>query len=134
DDVRVTAICDVNQRNIAKARERINTNYGSPDVKVYADFLRDPQNKCGMMPIKLPVSLSHTRNFVDAVKQGTRAICDIETALRSDTLCHLSLIAVKLGRKFGWDPKAEQFIGDDAANAMLQPRPIRGNWMLPKAG
>lgn len=94
-------------------------------------FLRDPQNKYDQMPIKLPISLSHTRNFVDAVKQGKRAICDIEAAVRSDTLCQLSLIAVKLGRKLKWDPQAELFIGDDTANAMLQRRPFRGEWKLP---
>jgi hypothetical protein len=49
-------------------------------------ILQDPASKVGTMPIKLPVSIEHTRNFVDAVKNGTRAICDIETAVRSDTL------------------------------------------------
>ena len=38
DDVRVTAICDVNQRNIAAATEHIAKAYGSPDVKVFPDF------------------------------------------------------------------------------------------------
>ena len=46
-------------------------------------FLRDPQNKYDTMPIKLPISHDHARNFVDAIKNGTRAICDIETAVRS---------------------------------------------------
>ncbi len=32
--------------------------------------------------------------------------------------------AVKTGRRLHWDPKAERFIGDDAANAMLS-RPQR---------
>jgi predicted dehydrogenase len=130
----------------AKAAPITFVNDGTPEIKhgirfvgqsgwVHVDrqtitahdeaFLRDPQNKCGQMPIKLPISLSHTRNFVDAIKQGKRALCDIETAVRSDALCQLSLIAVKLGRKLKWDPQAEQFIGDDAANAMLQPRPFR---------
>ena len=38
DGVRVTAICDVNQRNIRSARDHIAKAYGSPDVKVFADF------------------------------------------------------------------------------------------------
>ncbi len=33
-------------------------------------FLRDPQNKYDTMPIALPISLDHVRNFVDAVKSG----------------------------------------------------------------
>jgi len=95
-------------------------------------FLRDPQNKYDTMPVKLPVSNNHTRNFLDAIKNGTRAICDIETAVRSDSLCQLALIAVKQGRKLRWDPQAERFTNDDAANAMLQPRTFRGDWKLPE--
>jgi hypothetical protein len=56
-------------------------------------ILRDPANKEGTMPIKLPASLEHTRNFIDSIKAGTQAICDIETAVRSDTLCQLAAIA-----------------------------------------
>jgi predicted dehydrogenase len=94
-------------------------------------LLRDPQNKAGKMGIKLPVSHDHSRNFLDAVRQGRRAICDIETAVRSDTLCQLAYIAVKLGRKLRWDPKAEQFPGDPEANRLLAHRAFRGPWELP---
>ena len=97
------------------------------------NLLGDPQNKSGTMPIKLPVSGSHTRNFVDAIRKRGRAICDIETAVRSDTLCQLALIAVKQGCKLQWDPQAERFVNNDAANALLQPRPFRGEWKLPEA-
>jgi len=96
-------------------------------------LLRDPGNKCGAMPVKLPVSNRHTYNFVEAIRSGGSAICDVETAVRSDTLCQLALIAVKRGRKIQWDPKAERLIGDDAAAAMLQPRVFRGPWKLPDA-
>jgi predicted dehydrogenase len=94
-------------------------------------LLRDPQNQCGAMPRKLPVSREHTRNFMDAVRNGTPAICGIETAVRSDTLCQLALIAVKQGRKLEWDPAGEQFVNDAAAGALLQPRTFRGDWKLP---
>lgn len=92
--------------------------------------LRDPQNKCGTMPVKLPVSRDHARNFIDAIRGHTRAICDIDTAVRSDTLCQTALIAVKRGRRLEWDPQAERFVGDDEANAMLRHRPFRGDWKL----
>ncbi len=94
-------------------------------------ILHDPGNKCGAMPIALPVSVDHTRDFVDAVKQGGRAIADVETAFRSDTLCQLALIAVQRGRELHWDPRTERFVNDPAANAMLQPRDLRGGWKLP---
>jgi hypothetical protein len=94
-------------------------------------LLRDPQNKVDTMPVKLPVSNHHTDNFIEAIKTGSRAICDIEAAVRGDTLCQLALIAVKQGRKLQWDPQAERFVGDEASNAMLQPRTFRGAWKLP---
>ncbi|MHB8970221.1 MAG: Gfo/Idh/MocA family protein [Pirellulaceae bacterium] len=98
------------------------------------ELLRDPQNQVGVMPVQLPVSDHHHRNFIEAVKNDRRAICDIETAVRSDTLCLLALISVKAGRKLTWDSQAERFVQDDAANAMLQPRPCRGDWKLPSVG
>ncbi len=95
-------------------------------------LLRDPQNKLGTMPVKLAVSAHHSRDFVDAIRQKRRAICDVDTALRSDTLCQLALIAAKrAGRELKWDPRAERFTNDEAANALLQPRPMRGDWKLP---
>lgn len=42
------------------------------------------------------------RNFADAIRNRTRAICDIDTAVRSDILCQLALIAVKRVRRLGW--------------------------------
>jgi len=91
-------------------------------------LLRDPQNKYGTMPVTLPVSIDHTRNFLDAIRGGTRAICDIETAMRSDTLCQLALIAVQEGRTLLWDPRTERFPDTPAANARLRLRAIRGKW------
>jgi predicted dehydrogenase len=97
-------------------------------------LLRDPANKAGTMPIELPESLEHTRNFVDAVKAGARSICDIETAVRSDMLCQLASMALKARRTLAWDPEGETFGGDAAANALLEARPFRGEWKLPEIG
>ncbi len=94
-------------------------------------LLRDPQSKVGAMALKLPVSTQHTRDFLDAIRRRGRAICDVEAALRGDTLCQLGLIAIKTGRALRWDPAAEQIVGDDGAAALLAPRPFRGEWRLP---
>lgn len=102
-------------------------------IKASSDgLLRDPANKDGTMPIKLPVSIEHTRNFVDAVKSGTRPICDIETSVRSDTLCQLASVVLKAHRKLAWDPQTESFGTDTEANALLNQRPFRGEWKLPE--
>jgi hypothetical protein len=82
------------------------------------------------MPIQLPVSLDHRRDFLDAIRHGRPTICGIESSVRGDTLCHLSLISIHQGRKLKWDPQAETFPDDEGARAMLAPRPIRGDWKL----
>jgi hypothetical protein len=78
---------------------------------------------------RLPVSNDHKRNFLECVRSRRKTICPIETAVRSDTICHLDDIAIRLGRKLHWDPKAEQFVNDDQANRMLT-RPLRSPWRL----
>lgn len=95
-------------------------------------LLQDPKNACGSMPIKLTASADHVRNFLDGIKNRTRTVCDVDTAMRSDTLCQLALIAVKSGRKLQWNAEAERFTDDSAANAMLEPRAFRAEWKLPE--
>lgn len=95
------------------------------------DLLRDPANKVGAMPIKLPVSLEHTRNFVDAIQGKTKTICDIETAVCSDTLPQLASICLKTQRKLMWNPEKEDFGEDQEANRLMQCRELRGDWTLP---
>ena len=59
------------------------------------------------------------RDFLDCVKSRQPAKCDVETAHRTTTVCHLSHICLLLGRKLRWDPVAERFPDDDEANALL---------------
>lgn len=74
-------------------------------------------------------SPEHHRNFLDCVKSRQKNVSPIEVAVRSDTVCHISDIAMRLGRKLNWDPLAEQFTDDDQANRLLH-RPIRPPWHL----
>jgi len=74
--------------------------------------------------IHLPVSNHHKRNFLDCVRTRRQTICPVETAVRSDTICHLDDIAIRL-----WDPEKEQFIKDKQANRLLK-RPLRSPWTL----
>jgi predicted dehydrogenase len=70
------------------------------------------------------VSNDHMANFIDCVKTRKPTICPAEIGHRSASLCHLGVIAIRLGRKLKWDPAREQFIGDDEANKHLS-RPMR---------
>lgn len=79
--------------------------------------------------IHLPASNNHQLNFLKCVKSRGKTVSPIEVAVRSDTICHLSDIAMRLGRKLRWDPDKEQFIDDVAANRMLK-RAMRSPWHL----
>ena len=83
----------------------------------------------GPNEIQLPRSNDHRRNFLDAVRTGSPVMCPIETAVRSDTVCHQADIAIRMGQKLSWDPVKEEFINNPAANRMLS-RPMRSPWHL----
>ena len=85
--------------------------------------------KIGPDEIHLPRSNNHRRNFLECVKSRRRTMCPIETATRSDAICHMDDIAIRLGRKLKWDPQKEEFINDEKANRMLS-RPTRSPWRL----
>ncbi len=70
DDVRVTAICDVNQQHASAARKIIAEKYGKPDVKLFSDFRAmnaDPAIDAVLMV--LPVHW-HSIAAADAILHG----------------------------------------------------------------
>lgn len=75
----------------------------------------------------LYVSNDHMGNFFDCVKTGKAPICEAEIGHRSVSLCHLGVIAVRLGRKLNWDPVKEEFVGDKEADGYLR-REMRKPW------
>jgi predicted dehydrogenase len=77
------------------------------------DLVTEP---LGADAIRLYESGDHMRNFFDCVRSRKAPICDAEIGHRSATVCHLGVIAVRLGRRLQWDPKAEQFVNDAEAN------------------
>ena len=60
---------------------------------------------------------AHMKNFFDCVKTREQPISDVFTHHRALTTCHLANIAIRLGRPLEWDPKTQQIVGDEAANA-----------------
>jgi predicted dehydrogenase len=75
-------------------------------------------------------SSNHVRNFLDAVKSRGPTVCPIEESVRSDSLCHISEIAIRLNRKLTWDPKKERFLDSEEANLRLPARKPRAPWHL----
>ncbi len=78
---------------------------------------------------RLVESVNHGQNFVDSMRTRTPAASPVESAVRSDTISHLSDIAVRTGRRVQWDPGQETIIGDETARRMLS-RPMRSPWRL----
>jgi hypothetical protein len=64
------------------------------------------------------------------VRSRKPTLAPIDIGVRSDTLCQLSDIAVRLGRKLTWDPLVERFVGDATANRLLTSYPLRSPWRL----
>jgi predicted dehydrogenase len=98
------------QQILADPPELLKTEFGSGDTRLY-------------------VSKNHYEDFLNSIKSRAKPICDVEIGHRSATVCHLGNIAVRLGRKFQWDPAKEQIIGDAEAAAMLSRR-YREPWKL----
>ena len=66
-----------------------------------------------------PVSENHTANFIDAMQSRKQPISDVWSHNRMLEICHLSNIAMRLGRELKWDPAKREIVGDDEANSFL---------------
>ena len=78
----------------------------------------------GPNEIHLYESNSQPGNWLDCIKSRKEPISPVETGHRACTVCLITHIAKKVGRKLDWDPDKERFINDDEANSMLS-RPQR---------
>lgn len=79
--------------------------------------------------LHLPATESQARNFVDCIKSRKPTINSLESAIRSDTISHLSDVCIRLKRPIIWDPQREQIVNDAEATKLLN-RPLREPWKL----
>lgn len=79
--------------------------------------------------IKLYRSTNHMKDFLECMRRRKDPVAPVEVGHRSNTICVITHIAMKLGRKLRWDPKAERFIDDDEANSWLD-YPHRKPWNI----
>ncbi len=79
--------------------------------------------------IRLKVSESQERDFIDCVKSREETISPLESAIRSDAISHLSDLAIRVNRPIRWDPKRERVIADRHAARRLFRSP-RTPWHL----
>ncbi|NLH17335.1 MAG: Gfo/Idh/MocA family oxidoreductase [Phycisphaerae bacterium] len=71
----------------------------------------------------------HVRDFLDCVKSRGQTRANAEVACNSHIACHAANIALFLNRKVAFDPKKNEFIGDEEANR-LRSEAIRDPWRL----
>ncbi|OHB82216.1 MAG: hypothetical protein A2V98_18415 [Planctomycetes bacterium RBG_16_64_12] len=79
--------------------------------------------------VHLPVGQGQERNFIECVRTRQTPVSNIDDAVHSDIISHVSNIAVRVGRKITWDPVKEEILGDVEASRMLT-RAMREPWQL----
>ena len=62
---------------------------------------------------------NHSANFIDCMRSRKKPISDVWTHNRMLEICHLSNIAMRLGRAVSWDPSRREIVGDAEANSFL---------------
>jgi predicted dehydrogenase len=77
----------------------------------------------------LAVSRNHMRDFLQSMRTRQDPICPVEVGHRSNSICVITHLAMKLGRTLRWDPESESFLDDGQANALLD-YPHRSPWRL----
>ncbi len=75
---------------------------------------------------------NHHANWFESIRTRRPPNCPEEIGHRGASLGHLAIIAYKLQRSLQWDPAAEQFVNDDAANRLCAaPCAARGGFDNP---
>jgi predicted dehydrogenase len=110
-------------------RGNYSATTSDPNVPSYEQPLQagDPKiltSVIGPGETHLYISADHHANWLDCIRNNKPNITPAEIGHRSTSVCIISHIAMRLGRKLKWDPDREQFINDAEANAMLS-RPQR---------
>ena len=72
-------------------------------------------------------SENHYKDFLSAMRNRNKPVCDVEIGHRTASVCNIGNIAYQLKRPLKWDPKKEHFKKDKEANALLG-RPMLNEW------
>lgn len=88
------------------------------------DLSAADQEKIKAMPDPEPMI-----GFSEAVKTRKQPGGSAESSHRSATILHLANISIRTGRRIQYDPVAEQIVGDEEANRLVD-QPMRAPWHL----
>ena len=102
-------------------------------IEVSRSFLRTSPDK-SLIDVELKdsdervyFSDNHYRDWVQAIRNRSRPVSDVETGHRTAAMCNIANIAYELQRPLKYDPQAEKFVNDPYADLLLS-RPYRGKW------
>lgn len=100
-----------------------------PNGKVYKGFectIPDVMNKIAELPDPEP----QRTDFIQCVRDRQKFALNEENGHHSCTIVNMGTVALRLGRsELAFDPATQTFIGDDAANALIN-QPMRGPWKI----
>jgi predicted dehydrogenase len=102
-------------------------------VEVNRDHLKTyPENllnvRVSPQEIHLYRSSNHYSDWLDAIRNRTVPICDVQVGCRSVSVCHLGNIAVQLNKCVPWDPVKQQ--SSDSEAQRLLTRAMRSPWEI----
>lgn len=99
-----------------------------PHGKIFRGFNSDIPD-LGKLIASLPDPEPQVTRFTDSVKSRQPFALNEMNGHRSCTIVNMGVVALRLGRSLQFDPVNQRFIGDDAANALID-QPMRGPWHM----
>lgn len=99
-----------------------------PKGKLYPGFHSDIpllEQKLAEYPDPEPQNV----DFVECVKNRKKFALNELNGFRSSTLVNMALVALRLNRTLNFDPSGLVFVGDDAANRLID-QPMRSPWSI----
>lgn len=75
------------------------------------------------------LSTDHYKDFLQAIRNRTKPVADVEIGHRTATVCNIGNIAYQLKRPLHWNPYKEEFKNDEEANR-LRSREMRKEWVV----
>jgi hypothetical protein len=94
------------------AQRRSSSALNASDPKILTSVIKE--NEIHLYKID-----NQHQNWIDCIQSGKEPISPVEKGHRACTVCLLTHISMKLGRKVEWNPETEKFVKDDEANKLL---------------
>lgn len=66
-----------------------------------------------------PSTGGHMEDFVNCVLSRETPVSSLESAIKSDIICHMGDIGVRTGETLKWDPVKETIVGSEVAKKMM---------------